>query len=80
MLEYPLLESLRSKKASHISRGFFCINDYALYMDMYAKSMVPDRQQRGQLEALERAPAHKGLHTVDILRRDAGQLNILSPL
>ena len=47
---------------------------------MYAKSMVPDRQQRGQLEALERAPAHKGLHTVDILMRDAGQLNILSPL
>ena len=48
-------------------------------MDMYAKSMVPDRQQRGQLERLN-ALLRIRLHTVDILRRDAGQLNILSPL
>ena len=49
-------------------------------MDMHAEGMVTDRQQRGELKALEGTPAHKGLHTIDIFRRDAGQLNILSPL
>mgnify|MGYP003367640124 CR=1 FL=1 len=49
-------------------------------MDMHAEGMVTDRQQRGELKALEGTSAHKGLHTIDIFRRDAGQINILSPL
>ena len=49
-------------------------------MDVHAEGMVTDRQQRGELKALEGTPAHKGLHTIDVFRRDAGQINILSPL
>ena len=45
-------------------------------MDMHAEGMGIDRQQRGELKALEGTPAHKGLHTIDIFRRDTGQLNI----
>ena len=33
-LSIPFGNRQRSKKASHILRGFFCINDYALHMDM----------------------------------------------